>query len=114
MSVGFELYRLQKRLVLKLYYFMFGTLDLHSHIRYRAIKRYFKSVSTIDIGAGDGHISLAFRRNIKKPITILCYTDQEYYNARKTSIGLQDVKVIKGTHGLCLLTSQIKALSKFF
>lgn len=50
-----------KRLVLNLYYRIYGTPDLHTHIRWRAIKKQFldiKARSVLDIGCGAGIISL--------------------------------------------------------
>ena len=44
-----------KNTVLELYYRLFGVLDLHSHIRWRAIKRYIdKKDKNAEIGGGGG------------------------------------------------------------
>ena len=81
--LGFELYKLQKLKIMKAYYLFFGTPDLHSHIRYRCIKKYFQCAKTIDVGAGIGLISLAFRRLCNKPLVILTYTEEEERLARE-------------------------------
>jgi len=61
---------------------IFGVIDFHSHIRWRAIKKFLeKSSRNVEVGAGFGLMSFQFVYTFKKPILVLTYTDDELYQA---------------------------------
>lgn len=99
MPLGSEQSALSDSLFGKVYHSIFGTPELHSHIRYRAIRNYFQPTDmNIDIGAGVGIMSFAFRRKVRKPISMMVYSNDEFEYLEKLVDKLQDsgVKVIKG------------------
>lgn len=66
------------------YIWLFGYPDLHSQIRFRAIKKYLKkNLKTIELGAGQGLMTFAISRFLKQPITALIYelTNMELVNS---------------------------------
>lgn len=89
MSLGFFLYKVSPNLkrkslgfIFTLYTLIFGIMDFHSHIRYRATKKFLKSFSkNVEVGAGIGLMSFQFVLNFKKPILVLTYTDDEHTQA---------------------------------
>jgi len=90
MSLGFFLYKVfpkysrykKFKTIFTLYTLIFGTIDFHSHIRYRAIKKFLESsLKNVEIGAGIGLMSFQFVLDFKRPILVLTYTDDEYTQA---------------------------------
>jgi SAM-dependent methyltransferase len=58
---------------------LFGVLDLHSHIRFRAIKKLFQHKSrNVEVGAGSGVMSLGFYYTTKRSIIAIAYTNEEF------------------------------------
>jgi len=79
MSFGWWEYKLQRCPLSKLYSLIFGVTDLHSHIRFRAIKKLFKHKTlNVEVGAGEGIMSIGFSYTIGKPIIALTYTTKEF------------------------------------
>lgn len=59
------------RFIYFLYTLIFGAIDFHSHIRYRAVKKFLESSSkNVEVGAGIGLMSFQFVLNFKKPILV--------------------------------------------
>lgn len=76
--IGQELRTTAKNPVDRVRLSLFGTVDLHSHIRHRAMKRYFlPSGRTLEIGAGIGVTTYAFERKTGKPTTRVVYEDKD-------------------------------------
>jgi ubiquinone/menaquinone biosynthesis C-methylase UbiE len=83
---------------------MVGVLDLHSHIRYAAIKRYFQPASnTVEIGAGIGIMTFAFASHTLGNIVGVIYAAEDLQVALRTlkKSKLPNVTFIQG--GLPLL-----------
>lgn len=83
----------------KVYGFLFGTLDLHSHIRYRAVKRYFQDKNrNIEIGAGDGQMIFQFHLDTKKKIVGVSLLKEEVDRALaiRDQLGTKGVTFIQG------------------
>ncbi|HZD43533.1 MAG TPA: methyltransferase domain-containing protein [Methanomicrobiales archaeon] len=70
------------------YYLADLIIDLHSKIRYRAIRPYFKICErNIEIGTGTGYISYKFIQDTGKPITALrCKSPNPYYFSRNMTV----------------------------
>lgn len=69
------------------YIWFFGYPDLHTPIRFRAIKKYLKrNLKTIELGAGQGGMTFAVNHFIKQPITSLIYepTDMKLVKSLKS------------------------------
>ncbi len=105
LPVGFYKYRVDEgsnrtkivNFLLKLYYFLFGVPDLHSHIRYRFIKKLIKNLYTLDVGAGEGIISFQLATIGINNITISPYTLKEANYATKvkqSNIMYEEMQVI--------------------
>jgi hypothetical protein len=72
MSFGFILYRyainnlrisksMLKRIAYAIYYLLMGCMDFHSHVRWRALKRFLLPLDrNIELGAGIGLMSFQF------------------------------------------------------
>jgi len=96
-SVDQEQPPLVKRLAWNLYYGIYGTPDLHTHIRWRAIKRFvdFNATCALDVGCGFGIISLelALTNPRMKVIGIdLSVEAISQANAIKDALGLRNVE----------------------
>lgn len=65
-------------LLMRIYFFLFGGVDLHSHIRWRAIRSLFqKTDRNVDIGVGSGLMTFAFSEETGKPILGVAYSEKE-------------------------------------
>ncbi len=83
----------------RLWVYLFGTLDFHSHIRYLNIKRYFrKTERNIEIGAGDGLMSGEFFLKTHKPILAVSYLREEVIRGKKLmrQTGMKAVDFVQG------------------
>jgi ubiquinone/menaquinone biosynthesis C-methylase UbiE len=61
----------------------FGVSDLHSHIRWRAVKEMLaKREKNVEVGAGAGIMSFNFILAFKKQIKILSYNDEQLVEAK--------------------------------
>ena len=64
-----------KRKLLGLYVLIFGIPELHGHIRFRALKKHFRSLKhNVEVGCGGGAMSGNFALHTRKPILGLAYT----------------------------------------
>ncbi|MFH1597592.1 MAG: class I SAM-dependent methyltransferase [Patescibacteria group bacterium] len=81
-------------LLKKVYRYTFGELDLHSHIRFRTVKKYWQPLEkNLEIGSARGLMTYAFLLETKKPILGLSYLDSEVKEARdiQKKIGIDKV-----------------------
>jgi len=81
-----------------LYFLLFGTPDLHSHIRYRCIKSQIKNLKTLDVGGGTGYLSFSLAINGLQDITLSPYTEIEFNEAmhiKESDYRFQNIKIIK-------------------
>jgi hypothetical protein len=80
-----------------LYFILFGTPDLHSHIRYRCVKSQIKNLKTLDVG-GTGYISFSLAINGLQNITLSSYTEIKFNEAihlKESDYRFQNIKIIK-------------------
>ena len=104
MPLGSEQSALIDSLFIQVYYTIFGMPELHSHIRYHAIKSYFQPTDTnIEIGAGIGIMSFAFRRRVQKRIWAMAYSNDKFEHLQKLMNKLQDSGVKAGKSDLLKL-----------
>lgn len=109
MSFGWWEYKVPKSFPLKLYTLLFGVADLHSHIRFRAIKKLFKHKNhNVEVGAGSGIMSIGFSYATKRPIMVLAYTNTEFkqLKAKIEKLGLN--YIIKVGHDDAEVINSIK------
>jgi len=107
MSFGFWEWKVCQHFPDKLYTLLFGVLELHSHIRFRAIKRFFQPRNrTVEIGAGIGIMSIGYYYMTKKPIIALTYTEEEFsaLTSKVAKLGL-DKAIIIGQDDAQVLSS---------
>jgi len=100
MSCGWWEYRIQSSFLMRLYTILFGVPDLHSHIRFRAVKKLFQRKSrNVEVGAGKGIMSIGFYYTAKKPIIAVTYQIEEFEHLKNKikKLGLDCViKVMQG------------------
>lgn len=105
LPVGFYKYRVDEgsnrgkivNFLLKLYYLCFGIPDLHTHIRYRFIKKLIKNLYTLDVGAGEGIISFQLATIGINNITISPYSLKEANYAikvKQSNIMFKEIQVV--------------------
>ena len=64
--------------LMKNYLLLFGCRDLHTHIRWRAIKPLLqKTERNVEIGVGSGLMTFAFAQETGKPILGVAYSEKE-------------------------------------
>jgi 2-polyprenyl-3-methyl-5-hydroxy-6-metoxy-1,4-benzoquinol methylase len=82
----------------KLYYLLFGTPDLHSHIRYRCIKNQIQNLRTLDVGGAAGYFSFSLTIDGLRDITLSPYTEIEFNEAtliKESDYRFNHIKIIK-------------------
>jgi ubiquinone/menaquinone biosynthesis C-methylase UbiE len=100
MSCGWWEYRIQSSFHMRLYTILFGVSDLHSHIRFRAIKKLFQPKSrNVEVGAGGGIMSIGFYYTAKKPIIAVVYTNEELEHLKNKTKKLKLNHIIKVMQG---------------
>jgi SAM-dependent methyltransferase len=88
-----------KDILHRTYLKLFGVADLHSHIRYRAIKKYFQSTDkNVEIGAGSGLMTFEFAKETGKNILGVIYEKKDLNFALETlkNSNLKNVSFIQG------------------
>lgn len=89
-----------KQSILKIYNKVFGVLDIHTHIRFEAIKPFIKKdfQNYGDIGAGGGYMAIEIMKKVSGNVIGIVYDDNDLITANKIAIASKgNIKFEKGS-----------------